>query len=91
MLSYTQLAVSADERQAEYFREFLEQERLDLVARQAAHTRLLTKCMTTGDKNRIGDERRAIRHVEKDLRAIDRMLAALMARFPEACGVFQRA
>lgn len=59
----------ADAMQANAFRAFLDRERRELVAE---HAKLV----------RIGDARCSILRVEGDIRHIDRMLAALVRRFP---------
>lgn len=84
-------ATSADVMQAEYFRDFFAQERLDLEARLASHTRRLTECTTVGDMTLISHVRYAIRQAESELRVIDRMVAGLNGRFPVESDVRRRA
>jgi hypothetical protein len=81
MLLDKPIATSADAMQAEYFRGFFEEERLELAAQVASLTRRLTDCMTKRETTPISDVRRAIRVAEGELRAIDRMLDAIAARF----------
>jgi hypothetical protein len=82
MLVDKQAAASADAMQAEYFRGFFAERRMDLAAQLASLTRRLTECMTNRETTPIGDLRRAIRVAEGELRAIDRMVDAIDARFP---------
>lgn len=72
----------ADAAQAAYFRSHLQQERGDLDAMLAGHTKSLTRCMTEGDMRPMSDIRRHIRTIERELQLIDRMVEALDDRFP---------
>ena len=49
----------------------------------ADDTKSLTRCMTEGDMGPVGDIRRHIRTVERQLQLIDRMVDALDDRFPD--------
>jgi hypothetical protein len=76
-------AKAADIMQAGYFREFLQGERSVLAMDLAEHVKHLTHCMNTGRAGgEIANARRAIRKVEAEMRAIDRMTGALDQRFP---------
>jgi hypothetical protein len=91
MLGDEPAAARADVMQAEYFRDFLDQERSELAVRLASHTRGLTECMTGGDMSLISHVRHAIRRTQRELHAIDRMLYALNGRFPEESDLRSRA
>lgn len=82
MLGQHHPAGTADKAQAEYYRSFLEQEKSELEALLAAQTRRLTVCMTEGEMTPISHVRCAIRTTEGQLGVIDRMLKALLRRFP---------
>ena len=84
-------ASAADVMQAEYFRGFLDQQRSELTDQLASLTRRLTACMTRGEMTAISHVRRAIRGVEADIHAIDRMAQALTRRFPDDADVKRRA
>jgi hypothetical protein len=73
----------ADAAQAAYFRLHLLQERSDLAAMLANHTKSLTRCMTERDMRPMSDIRRQIRTIERELQSIDRMVEALDDRFPD--------
>jgi hypothetical protein len=73
----------ADAAQAAYFRLHLLQERRDLAAMLARHTKSLTRCTTEGDMRPMSDIRRHIRTIERELQSIDRMVEALDDRFPD--------
>jgi hypothetical protein len=77
-----QAAAVADAMQAEYFKGFLEQERLESAARLAALMGHLTECLAAGDTTHISHLRRVIRKADNELRGIDRMADALKQRFP---------
>jgi hypothetical protein len=78
-----EVAKAADMMQAGYFREFLLGERSVLAFDLAHHVKHLTRCMNTGKTGaEMANVRRVIRKVETDIRAIDRMSAALDRRFP---------
>lgn len=66
-------ASAADAMQAEYFRGFLDQQQSALTDQLASLTRRLTACMTRGETTTISHVRRAIRGVEAEIHAIDRM------------------
>jgi hypothetical protein len=72
----------ADRLQADVLTDVLLAERADLSARLAAHQRRLTasEAVSTG-VDRISYHRRSIRHLDFDVRSIDRMLRALDERF----------
>lgn len=74
---------AADALQAEYFREFLSRERAELLAEVTGHVKKLTLSMTTGPATAIGHHRRCVRMAERQIQAIDRMLAALERRFSD--------
>ncbi|MCV7151888.1 hypothetical protein [Mycolicibacterium pyrenivorans] len=74
---------AADALQADYFQEFLSRERAELLAEVTGHVKRLTLSMTTGPSTAIGHHRRCVRMAERQIRAIDRMLAALERRFSD--------
>jgi hypothetical protein len=76
-------AADADARQAEYFRDFFARERRELVSDLSAYVTRLTVSMTTGSAGDVRQIRRCIRVTETEIRAIDRMVAALDYRFPD--------
>lgn len=73
----------ADALQAEYFRECLSRERAELLSEVTDHVKRLTLSMTTGPATAIGHHRRCVRMAERQIQAIDRMLAALDRRFSD--------
>lgn len=75
--------MEADALQADYFVEFFAREREDLLSALAAHVKRLTASMTMGSPAEVGHYRRCVRMVEREIRAIDRMVAALRFRFSE--------
>jgi len=81
MLGNEQVAASADAMQAEYFCGLLQAQRSELGALLASLTRRLTECMTEGEMTPISQVRHAIRDVEWEVSAVDRMLSRLDQRF----------
>ena len=77
-----QVRALADTAQAAYFRLQLLQERSDLAAMLATHTKSLTRCMTVGNMRPMSEIRRHIRAIDRELQLIDRMVEALDDRFP---------
>ncbi|HYR13124.1 MAG TPA: hypothetical protein VEQ67_02755 [Mycobacterium sp.] len=78
-----QVQAAADAAQADYFRFQLQQERSEVAAILANDAKSLRRCMTEGDMGPVGDIRRHIRTVERQLQLIDRMVDALDDRFPD--------
>lgn len=74
---------AADALQADYFQDFLSRERAELLAEVTGHVKRLTLSMTTGPSTAIGHHRRCVRMAERQIRAIDLMLAALERRFAD--------
>jgi hypothetical protein len=81
MLGDVQVVASADAMQAGYFHGLLREQRAELEAHLASLTRRLTECLTVGDLTPISHVRHAIRDVEWEARAVDRMLCRLEHRF----------
>lgn len=84
-------ATAADVKQAEYFRGFLDQQQSALTDQLASLRRRLTVCMNRGETTTISHVRRAIRGVEAEIYAVDRMAEALTRRFPQDADVKRRA
>jgi hypothetical protein len=77
----SQAAAVADVEQADYYRSFFEDQRAELARELAKHVKNLTGCVTTPHMREASAIRRAIRNVEWEMRAIDRMIEALDQRF----------
>jgi hypothetical protein len=73
----------ADVMQAGYFRAFLGDERAELRSYLAVQVKALTARAATGDVRGVSQVRRSVRAAENELKAIDRMVAALDWRFPD--------
>jgi hypothetical protein len=79
-------AAIADAMQASYYRGFFESQR-DARARDlAGYVRTLTQCTTTGDMRAASRVRRTIRHTQRNIHAIERMLQALKRKIPGDLG-----
>jgi hypothetical protein len=91
MLRGERPVAAADTRQAEFWRDWLLGERSDLVT-QLSHLRNeLERCAASVGTGKLGHLRGAIRAVENEIQAIDRMTEALSRRFPGAVPALQRA
>ena len=73
---------SANQMQARYFREYLEVQRGVLNGELAVYATNLTRSITTDDTRHLSHLRGRMRQMENEIRSIERMVAALDARFP---------
>jgi hypothetical protein len=91
MLRGERPVTAADTRQAEFWRDWLLGERSELVRQLSNLRNELERCAISAGTGKPGPLRGAIRAVENEIRAIDRMIDALSRRFPGAVPTLQRA
>jgi hypothetical protein len=83
-------AAAADALQAEFWRDWLIQERAEL-ARELSVRRSHLEHLDAVEIHALSHVRSALRALENDIKAIDRMIDSLARRFPDAKSTFPRA
>jgi hypothetical protein len=77
------IAAGADELQAQHCREWLANERAELVTKLSKYEKMFEKCVASSDLRKLSHLRGLIRHSGNAIREIDRMLHALESRFAD--------
>jgi hypothetical protein len=84
-------ATVADTLQAERWQEWLLHERSELSCELMTRRNHLEQCAASVETDALSHVHGALRVLENDIRAIDRMLDSLARRFPDAVPTLQQA